>query len=297
MAEPTLLFCVGATKAGTSWLYEALRDHEDCHVTPIKELHYFDSFGPKAKAWQVNAITRRLGTLERQITGAAADGETGKAAMLARRLEASRELLAVIDSPRETDAAYLEFLMRDAGGARVVADVTPSYGLQSGKWIKRMLATSPESRVLYLIRDPLARLWSQVRMGVKRDGLTGPQAEREANDRLAAMIARGDQQGEDKRGDYAGIIAKLRRLVPEGRLMICFTEHMFTAEGFAGICRFLGIAPTMPDTARHVHRGIDLRLDDSLRGRATDYLRYQYDWVAEHVGPLPDKWQSNLARV
>lgn len=297
MPEPTLLFCVGATKAGTSWLYEALRDHPQCHVPPVKELHYFDSFGPKARGWQVKALTRRLDTLERQLTGAVTDGETARAEMLARRLEASRELLGVIDSPRETDAAYVAFLTRGAGAARVVADVTPSYSLQSGRWIRRMLGTSPRSKVLYLLRDPVARLWSQVRMGVKRDGLTGAEAERAANERLEGMIDRGDQPGEDKRGDYAGITAKLRRIVPADRLMICFTEHMFTETGFAGICRFLGISPVLADTGRHVHRGIDLRLDDRLRGRAIEYLRYQYDWVAENVGPLPDTWQSNLARV
>ena len=29
MADPTLLICVGATKAGTSWMYRYLHDHEE----------------------------------------------------------------------------------------------------------------------------------------------------------------------------------------------------------------------------------------------------------------------------
>ncbi|MDB5657806.1 MAG: hypothetical protein JWS10_421 [Cypionkella sp.] len=29
--QPTLLFCVGATKAGTSWLYDHLFAHPECH--------------------------------------------------------------------------------------------------------------------------------------------------------------------------------------------------------------------------------------------------------------------------
>jgi len=35
--------CVGAQKAGTSWLYHQLDFHPDFWMPPIKELHYFDT--------------------------------------------------------------------------------------------------------------------------------------------------------------------------------------------------------------------------------------------------------------
>jgi hypothetical protein len=35
--------CVGAQKAGTSWLYHQLTLHPDFWMPPIKELHYFDT--------------------------------------------------------------------------------------------------------------------------------------------------------------------------------------------------------------------------------------------------------------
>src|SRR5438132_13721254 len=34
--------CVGAQKAGTSWLYRQLERHPDFWMPPVKELHYFD---------------------------------------------------------------------------------------------------------------------------------------------------------------------------------------------------------------------------------------------------------------
>ena len=36
--EPTVLFCVGAAKAGTSWFHSYLENHPDCHMRGIKEL-------------------------------------------------------------------------------------------------------------------------------------------------------------------------------------------------------------------------------------------------------------------
>ena len=41
--EPTLMFCIGATKAGTSWLHRYISNHPESHMRGIKELHYFDA--------------------------------------------------------------------------------------------------------------------------------------------------------------------------------------------------------------------------------------------------------------
>jgi hypothetical protein len=36
-----LFLSVGAMKAGTTWLYEQLKDHPEIYFTPEKEIHYF----------------------------------------------------------------------------------------------------------------------------------------------------------------------------------------------------------------------------------------------------------------
>ena len=38
---PTFI-CIGAQKAGTTWLYENLSRHPDVVMPPMKEIHYFD---------------------------------------------------------------------------------------------------------------------------------------------------------------------------------------------------------------------------------------------------------------
>ena len=60
MADPTLLICVGATKAGTSWMYRYLHDHEACYVRSVKECHYFSMFKSKK-------LTRHLKVLNRLV--------------------------------------------------------------------------------------------------------------------------------------------------------------------------------------------------------------------------------------
>ncbi len=42
--------CVGAQKAGTTWLYQQLDSHPDFWMPPIKELHYFDELSKVQRA-------------------------------------------------------------------------------------------------------------------------------------------------------------------------------------------------------------------------------------------------------
>ena len=45
-----VFLCVGAAKAGTSWLHTQLQAHPECHFRSIKELHYFDALDGKGLA-------------------------------------------------------------------------------------------------------------------------------------------------------------------------------------------------------------------------------------------------------
>src|SRR5437764_6598924 len=50
-AGPDFL-CVGAHKAGTTWLYQQLDSHPDFWMPPVKELHYLDQLSKVQRAAQ-----------------------------------------------------------------------------------------------------------------------------------------------------------------------------------------------------------------------------------------------------
>ena len=43
-----LAYCIGAQKAGTTWLYETLRTSSQIHFSRNKELHYFNVIAGKS---------------------------------------------------------------------------------------------------------------------------------------------------------------------------------------------------------------------------------------------------------
>ena len=288
--EPTVLFCVGATKAGTSWFYHHLAQHPDCHLRTIKELHYFDML-------ETGKFARYQKMLAAQDAGLAAmAAKRGHKADLDVRHQDLADWLAVVDRQREDIPAYLTYLTDGSMGRAVVADITPAYALLPEVRLRQMASIAADVRFVYLLRDPVARLWSQARMLAMR-------AVTNATDFPAKAIAQMSQildgiaAGKKDREDYVGALTRLSAAVPPQRLMVMFQDEMMTPPGLARLSGFLGIASRPANFARRVLEGAPLALAADLHERARAVLRPQYDFVARQFPNLPESWHQNMCEV
>lgn len=287
--DPTILICVGATKAGTTWLYDHLAGHPDCHLRAIKELHYFDTLENGAFSRQIkvqNAFAEKLSKRLLKLEGAAAERAAQK------RLDVA-EWLAVLSQRVENVADYLAYLTNGRGPRQLVADITPSYALLPEARLHSMAAMAPDVRFLYLLRDPVARLWSHVRMLAARasrsaDGVA------EAAFRLLDRILDGQTSGATERGDYVGALTRLRTAVDPAKLQVMFQEDMVSVAGLEKLCQFLGIRPHPADFGLRVHAGPVLSMSDTQYARARALLRPQYEFVARHYPDIPASWRKNM---
>lgn len=298
MSDPNLLYCVGATKAGTSWLYTVLHNHPDCKIRAVKEAHYWDTFDADERAKFLNGFATQLSGFHAARAEAKEGGHGWKVRNMDRQIKDMAGLIEVVGGDRTFDAGYVEWLLQGVEPQhKLVADITPAYAILEGETLERMANLTSTTKVLFLIRDPLARLWSHIRMQAKRGNQNRWSFEEKANNILWRVINKGQEGHIMERGDYRTIIERLRQYIPAGRLMIAFTETMFTPEGMAKICAFLGISSveTAPETK--VHEGAKALIRDDLAPVARAFLKDQYDWVAENVGPLPLAWQDNLVRT
>ena len=288
--EPTFLFCVGATKAGTSWLHDHLSGHDDCYFRSIKELHYFGLSDPVDLDTALHKTTKEIARITDQPTKF-----QGQNAMKQRRLADLRDWQAVLQKPLADVSAYRAYLTDGMANAKVVGDVTPGYALLPESRLKAMLDVGKNVRILYLIRDPLARLWSHVRMIVSN--VPPEKFKSEAVALFDLIISAGRSASADgivARGDYVSILPKLTRVFGPKRLMVMFYEDLFSEAGIENLSRFLGIAPRQTDLYRRVHQGEPLALPSALRDQALAYLRPQYDYIANTIGDMPKSWQHNM---
>ena len=288
--QTTVLFCVGATKAATSWLYRYLAAHPDCHLRSIKELHYFD-------ALEEGRLRVRRKAVEADLLMAQAREADGRGNdYLTRVIRDLTDWVAVLSRGHNSISAYLGYLFDGIGSKRLVADITPAYSLLSVDRLRMMAGIAPDVRFLYLLRDPVARMWSSARMlGRRRANGRGefPAKSVEAMEQMLSAV----EWGRKDREDYEGTIARLREAVAPERLLILLQDELMTVPGIARLCRFLGIADHPADFETRHHEGLPLALPDDLRARAQRALRPQYDFVATLFPDLPDSWRRNMTEV
>lgn len=287
--EATILMCVGATKAGTTWLFRHLSAHPDCHLRTIKELHYFDTV-------EVGGYDRQIALKVAEFDAVEAKGPGDRPWMHKRKLRDLADWAAVLEHRAEDAAAYLGYLMQGRGDRRVVGDVTPAYALLPVERLRRIAGLSGDVRFVYLIRDPLARLWSHVRMLAARAARGLGDLAAKAHGLMDRALS-GDLPAATERGDYAGALARLDAAVAPSRLLVMFYEDLMSRSGGERLHGFLGIGATEPNFDRRVHEGVALELEAGHRARALAYLRPQYDFVARRFPALPENWRRNMGEV
>lgn len=184
MGLPDFL-CIGAQKAGTSWLNNVLLEHPQIFMPPINELHFFDRAKKdvRLRARQIHLAKKTLRSEEEKGDGADAD--------YVRYLE---HLLSFSQSSLEWYEAAYAWPVAD--GVRK-GDITPSYleiGAKKVAYARELLGPA---KLILIVRRPADRLLSQLRMWAARDDRYDvPQTEQEWMDLLLEMT------GKRLRGGY-----------------------------------------------------------------------------------------------
>ena len=292
MADPTLLFGLGANKAGTSWLFRYLESHPECHLRSPKELHYFDAQDLDTRDFQVRELGNQIKAARARL-----DDGGGNPAYLRRRIADLSAWRDVMARPEMDTDAYLDFLTEGAPqGTRLVGDLTPAYGLLSEARLRMMAGLAASSRFVLLLRDPVERLWSNIRMMAGWQGGDQDVRDRAAQDLARAWLA-GDKPELDQRSDYVGILGRARAAIPEKALFTGFYEGLFTQAGTDRLCRFLGLSPHPGKFEQRVWASPPVTLPASLRQALQAHLAPQYEYVRSALGPLPAGWNSGTVEV
>jgi len=292
MGQATLMFGMGATKAGSSWLYRYLSNHPECKMSDPKELHYFDRL-------ENNKIERAVKKLDQRIDAIGKVLRENEDLKLWRKRRHRRNLMEwrkVLTENGENTDAYLRFLYRDADRARLVGEITPSYSLLPESRMQQMANLPVKTLFVYVLRDPVERLWSNVRMIADRRAGSPERVKRVAH-RLITKVIEGTEVDATKRSDYANSLKKMDAALPKGSLLVEFFERLFSEEALTKLCRFLGIYYRPGDLTGYVHKGIEIPLEDDARNALQRVLAPQYAFVEQRFGSLPEGWKQNMVKV
>ncbi|HSC19622.1 MAG TPA: sulfotransferase [Rhizomicrobium sp.] len=143
--------CVGMIKAGTAWLFEQLKYHPDFWMPPVKEIRYLG-----ARHSRMTIVNKR----HERFAGKSGRKDRARGRD-ERDLQFLQEAAALSGNPGEY--ARYAALFRHKGD-QLSGDISPMYSRLGDDSVGEIAQHLPDTKIVLLIRDPVARAWSGVSM-------------------------------------------------------------------------------------------------------------------------------------
>ncbi len=270
----------GAQKAGTTWLHQYLRQHKGFRGGPLKEYHVWDAVylqGPYEMTTEFPKQTLRQ-TLRNHARAALG---LPVPVLLRHRM---------CHSP-DAYFNYFQSLLQKPGTTHT-GDFTPGYGaLPKGAYenIRDSFAQRGiPVRVVFLMRDPVERIWSAVRMIKRNQKARIFDLSLSDDEALQQYVA---TQHAKYRGNYHKTLENLQAVFDPQDIHVGIYETMFGAGEITRLSRFLGVE-ARPDFA-DVHVNVSAK-KTGLQPETVAMIQREfapvYDYCARHYPETLDLW-------
>jgi hypothetical protein len=267
LTAKTFILCIGAPKAGTTWLYHYLKSFRQVNLGFKKEYHVFDV---------VNIDSCRF------------YAESGKAnaksvsTAFHRKSAKNIQMLSGFRENHELYFDYFESLYSDS--IFLSADITPTY-LKLPKSVFRQIKNGFESRnirlkVVLLLRDPVDRLVSSARMAKRFGGVAGVKVDKTSNmNEILRILYKTPHIVSN--GDYISALESVRSCYTDDDLHIGLYENMFEDNEILRLSNFLNLEPNYDLAKRKFnvssHKD-DMAIDPELLARIRKTYDKQYEF-------------------
>jgi Sulfotransferase family len=259
--------CIGARKAGTSWLFHQLTVHPDFWMPPIKELRYFDA----------------LSRVER--TNAPRCNDERDRLFL-------KELDQLSTRPCLDLAGYAKLFVLK--GVLLSGDISPSYSMLKDDLVEEVIAHFPNLKVIFLARDPVERAWSQLSFAARLQTIS-PFDPADPDEVARCLL----QPGFLLHSQLSKIVARWRRYVRHDLLRVFFFDDLERDPvGLRrSILRFLGADPDKPSGRLTADKKINVGKDKpsitpEVRSRLAHFFEGELKACATELGGPAKAWPA-----
>ncbi|MEQ9299452.1 MAG: sulfotransferase [Cyclobacteriaceae bacterium] len=267
------VFCIGAQKAGTTWLYEVLKKHPELFVPPVKELNYcteivegekwmkkYTSDDWNSKRWR-RWIRNNLLELVHQPSAAAL----------------WTLLFCLIPRNKHLISIYKLIFSRD----KLNLDVSPSYAsLKSESW-SMIKGSFRDSKILFILRDPIERDWSALKMNLIDHGWASA-SEFDKKDHTSTLVKYS------KYSDYKTTLSSVLKVYDMSNVHICYYDELKKdPQAFLDkVCDFLSVSIIkLPSRSQNpINAGFEKVMSAEYQDLLVKKHADQILWLSQHIG-------------
>ncbi len=277
----TFLICVGAMKSATSWTHDYLSDLPDVVVSPLKELHFFNTKYPSHALGDMDGMALNRLKFHLEQKGDTADN--------LRRRETFQASLDRAQMIYDDNAYFAHFARLVEADTRTFCDITPAYsvlGPTGFEYLREFCASQNVTlKLLFIMRDPVDRMWSQLRH-MAQTSLQSDFLDNWAKAFASPSIC--------ARADYCGIVSDLDKNFDAEDVLYLFYEDLFSEASLRQLCDHAN-APYSPGDAGKTHNETKVKTPISAEALtdAKALLAPQYAFCRERFGDrVPASWQG-----
>jgi hypothetical protein len=221
--------CIGAQKAGTTWLNQQLLRHPELYLPPIKETHYFDFLcSQKDRIWIKKLYQLRA---KNRIQKLVKENEINW-----KDIAYYSRISALIDSEEVNEDWYHAIYSQCIDENILKMDITPAYLPMSITGVNEVFSYNSNMKLIVLLRQPVSRALSAARMMLKRKNIEHP-----TDEDWNLILKRGDIIGKSR---YSRHLENWLHFFDKTQLLVVPYEKIAVAplEIINEICDFLEIS-------------------------------------------------------
>ena len=238
-------------------------------MPPFKEMHFFDhKFIAECRRWTTWHVKQGIQMArERHLARSTTPDDT------------YLDYLDRLQTPPILNGTWYKYIFSRAGEDQKCLDVTPEYSCIPEEGLAFFQRFLPDSQLIYIIRNPLDRLKSQMRMNAQRKKkLPSSPQDWEELLQMPALQTRGDYRTNVPRWD-ARFAAERLMYLPFGEIKKDPARLLRKIEAHCGLPPF-----EYPDAAEKVHQTEPLSLPDHVVARLEEMAAPQNEFLIKRFG-------------
>ncbi len=320
LENKTVFICIGAQKAGTTWLHAALSNYKDIGLPHIKELHYFDVkwLPKKFNTYEIRKLwTKQLKTISENIADTVQNAiinnmkniksdETSKIFSndflekyeLSRRCDRVINLVNVLSIKNDKD--YLTYMAKIGNNKSVVGEITPAYSMLPYEGFLNIKELLPKVKIIFIMRDPIDRFVSQMKFVNKQRKTKG-------NDDVDIKEEYLSVLNDDKflkRANYQDILYKLEQIFLKENILLLFYEDLLgdsCVSNMHSVETFLNLPKKSDEEIlswknKTYNETADLLNIDDEKQNIAENLKGIYEYIFNRFDRVPQKWIDNYEK-
>lgn len=298
-----LLICVGAQKAGTTWLHEVL-EKDTRFKTPLfcKEVQYFNYKhinSPLINQWRATWFIKltKKAEFRESLINYLQDNQTHNS-LIPTKNKIQLKRIGFCLKPLN-DEWYCDY-MAIGPKKQCAIDISPEYAVIGQAGFENMKAVTDNLKLVFILRDPVERSWSGMIQELKNKSDATEKLNRMANASVETLIGRAKTPNIANRSNYLATFQAIKAAGLMDKVKVVFYDDIIANPELVIESVYQHIEMTKPLAEntildKVIHKSPSMKMPNEFITQMREVYAPMLAQIHSEFISLPDAWKKRYA--